>query len=70
MLCEFDYSLKPTPTIPLIDTTRERYATWLLKRYGLPWLYWRVMMRGRDVPFLGQPLIANPSATVQPGYAG
>lgn len=69
LLCEFDYSLKPTPTIPLIDTTRERYATWLLKRYGLPWLYWRVMLRGRDVPFLGQPLIANPSATAQPGYA-
>jgi sulfide:quinone oxidoreductase len=53
LLCEFDYSGKPTPTLPFIDTIAERYDTWLLKRYGLPWLYWNVMLRGRDVPFLG-----------------
>ncbi|HUY26734.1 MAG TPA: FAD/NAD(P)-binding oxidoreductase [Candidatus Binataceae bacterium] len=53
LLCEFDYSGQPTPTIPWINTIRERYDTWLLKRYGLPWLYWNVMLRGRDVPFLG-----------------
>jgi sulfide:quinone oxidoreductase len=53
LLCEFDYSGRPTPTIPWIDTIGERYDTWLLKRYGLPWLYWNVMLRGRDVPFLG-----------------
>jgi sulfide:quinone oxidoreductase len=53
LLCEFDYSGKPTPTLPLVDTIAERYDTWLLKRYGLPWLYWNVMLRGRDVPFLG-----------------
>jgi sulfide:quinone oxidoreductase len=53
LLCEYDYSGKPAPTIPLIDTMRERYSMWLLKRYGLPWLYWHVMLRGRDMPFLG-----------------
>jgi sulfide:quinone oxidoreductase len=52
LLCEFDYSGKPTPTLPLIDTFRERYDMWLLKRYGLPWLYWHLMLRGRSVPFL------------------
>jgi sulfide:quinone oxidoreductase len=30
----------------LIDTTRERYDMWLLKRYGLPFLYWHVLLRG------------------------
>ncbi len=69
LLCEFDYSLKPSPTIPLIDTMAERYDTWLLKRYGLPWLYWHVMLRGRDVPFLGQPVIAKAAGVAQPGYA-
>ena len=27
---------------------------WLLKRYGLPWLYWNVLLRGRTMPFLGE----------------
>ncbi len=69
LLCEFDYSLKPSPTIPLIDTLGERYDTWLLKRYGLPWLYWNVMLQGRDVPFLGQPVIAKAAGVVQPNFA-
>ncbi|MHB1712401.1 MAG: NAD(P)/FAD-dependent oxidoreductase [Acidimicrobiales bacterium] len=47
LLAEFDYSLAPHPTIPLIDTVRERYDMWLLKRYGLPAFYWNVMLRGR-----------------------
>ncbi len=45
LLAEFDYTGKPTPTLP-IDTMRERYSMWLLKRYGLPWAYWNLMMRG------------------------
>ncbi len=47
LLAEFDYTGKPTPTLPLIDTMRERRITWLLKRYGLPFLYWNLMLRGR-----------------------
>ena len=46
LLAEFDYGLAPRPSIPFIDTTRERSDMWLLKRYGLPAYYWRVMLRG------------------------
>ncbi len=46
VLAEFDYSGEPHPTIPFIDTARERYDMWLLKRYGLPFLYWNLMLRG------------------------
>ncbi len=46
VLAEFDYSLSPRPSIPVIDTTRERYDMWLLKRYGLPAFYWNLMLRG------------------------
>lgn len=47
LLAEFDYSLEPAPSIPFIDTTRERRDMWYLKRYGLPFLYWNLMLRGR-----------------------
>ena len=47
LLAEFDYDLKPTPTIPLINTMKPRYDMWLLKRYGLPALYWHGVLRGR-----------------------
>ena len=47
LLAEFDYSLTPHPTIPFIDTRRERYDMWLLKRYGLPYFYWHLMLQGR-----------------------
>lgn len=46
VLAEFDYSMRPAPTIPLIDTTRARRDMYLLKRYGLPALYWNLMLRG------------------------
>jgi sulfide:quinone oxidoreductase len=54
LLCELDYSGKPSPRVPWINTFRERYDMWLLKRYGLPWLYWNVLLRGRTMPFLGE----------------
>jgi sulfide:quinone oxidoreductase len=47
LLAEFDYELKPTPSIPLINTMKPRYDMWLLKRYGLPAMYWHGMLRGR-----------------------
>ena len=53
LLCEFDYTKNPTPTLPFIDTCKERYDMWLLKKYGLPWMYWNIALRGRTVPFLG-----------------
>ena len=48
LLAEFDYSLRPHPTLPLIDTTRERADLWWLKRSVLPAFYWHAMLRGRD----------------------
>jgi sulfide:quinone oxidoreductase len=47
LLAEFDYTMQPTPTIPLINTKRERRDMWYLKRYGLPFMYWNLMMKGR-----------------------
>ncbi len=47
LLAEFDYTMQPTPSIPIIDTTRERRDMWYLKRYGLPFLYWNLMLKGR-----------------------
>lgn len=46
LLAEFDYSGRPAPSIPLIDTVRERTDMWYLKRRGLPFLYWNLMLRG------------------------
>ncbi len=46
LLAEFDYELKPKPSFPLLDTMRPRYDMWLLKRHGLPALYWHGMLRG------------------------
>ena len=45
LLAEFDYDLRPAPSIPFINTQKERYDMYLLKRYGLPWMYWRVCPR-------------------------
>jgi len=47
LLAEFDYDQNPAPSIPLLDTTKERHDMWLLKRYGLPALYWHGMLKGR-----------------------
>ena len=47
LLAEFDYSMQPAPSIPLIDTTRSRKDMWYLKRYGLPFLYWNFILKGR-----------------------
>lgn len=31
----------------IMDTTKEQWSMWLLKKYGLPFLYWNRMMRGK-----------------------
>ena len=46
LLAEFDYSMQATPSIPFIDTTKERRDMGYFKRYGLPALYWHGMLRG------------------------
>ncbi len=47
LLAEFDYTMEPKPSFPVIDTTKERKDMWLLKKYGLPALYWNLMLKGR-----------------------
>lgn len=45
VLAEFDYSGEPTPSFPH-DSTKEKYSMWLLKVYGLPAMYWHLMLKG------------------------
>lgn len=47
LMAEFDYDLKPAPTLPLIDSGKERWSWYQFKRYGLPRFYWNAMLRGR-----------------------
>lgn len=47
LLAEFDYDNVPDPSFPFGFTHRERYSMFLLKRYGLPILYWKGMLKGR-----------------------
>jgi len=44
---EFDYEGRPAPSFPFLDTAKERHDMWLLKKHGLPRLYWNLMLRGR-----------------------
>ena len=46
VLAEFDYEMQPRETFPF-DQSKERYSMYLLKKRGLPLLYWQGMMRGR-----------------------
>ncbi|TWT60047.1 NAD(P)/FAD-dependent oxidoreductase [Rubinisphaera italica] len=46
VLAEFDYSGQPAETFPF-DQSRERFSMFLLKKFGLPALYWHGMLRGR-----------------------
>ena len=47
LLAEFDYTMRPHKTVPLIDTQKERRDMYLLKRYGLPFMYWNFLMKGK-----------------------
>ncbi len=46
LLAEFDYDLQPEPTFPLFDPTKPHRAYWYLKKYGLPFMYWNLMLKG------------------------
>lgn len=45
VLAEFDYDGNPQETFPF-DQSKERYSMYLLKKWVLPELYWRAMLRG------------------------
>jgi sulfide:quinone oxidoreductase len=46
LLAEFDYDLNVTPSLPLLDPTKPHRAYWYLKKYGLPFMYWNLMLKG------------------------
>lgn len=46
VLAEFDYDGKPKETFPF-DQSKERRSMYLLKRYVLPWLYWKKILPGK-----------------------
>ena len=47
LMAEFIYGGKPTPTLPL-DPRKERNLNWVIKKYGLPRLYWDYMLKGYE----------------------
>lgn len=49
MLAEFDYNLEPCETFPF-DQGRERRSMYWLKKYVMPIIYWRGLVRGRRWP--------------------
>lgn len=46
VMAEFDYDKNPEETFP-IDQSKERWSMWAVKKYGLPWLYWNLMLKGK-----------------------
>ena len=46
VLAEFDYDKHPVETFPF-DQSKERWSMYQLKKYVLPLLYWKGMLRGR-----------------------
>lgn len=54
VLAEFDYDGNFTPDPKLkwmfvFDSSKESWILWLLKKFGLPYLYWNKMMKGKEV---------------------
>lgn len=50
LLAEFKYDnvRDSDPMITtFVDTGKESYLMWLLKKYGLPFMYWQLMLKGR-----------------------
>jgi sulfide:quinone oxidoreductase len=46
LLAEFDHNNKLMPTFPL-DPVKERCSMWMFIRYGMPWLYWNRILKGK-----------------------
>ncbi|WP_029431724.1 NAD(P)/FAD-dependent oxidoreductase [Blastococcus sp. URHD0036] len=46
-LTEVDRDGRPSPSVPFVDPTKPRRATWWFDRYALPQVYWRRILRGR-----------------------
>ena len=46
LLAEFDYDFNLEPSFPLLDPTTPHRSYWYLKKYGLPAMYWNLMLKG------------------------
>lgn len=46
LMAEFDYDMNVRPTFPLLDPTKPHRSYWYLKKYGLPFMYWNLMLKG------------------------
>lgn len=46
LLAEFDYDFALKPSLPLLDPVKPHRPYWYLKKYGLPALYWNLMLKG------------------------
>lgn len=46
IMAEFDYDLKPLETFPVRQDV-ERYSMFLMKKYFMPFLYWKLMLKGQ-----------------------
>ncbi len=54
VLAEFDYdgNFTPDPKLKqmlIFDSSKEHWRLWVLKKYGLPYLYWNKMLKGKPV---------------------
>jgi len=54
VLAEFDYGNHFTPDpklkrLLISDSSKESWRLWILKKYGLPYLYWNKMLKGKEV---------------------
>ncbi len=50
VLAEFGYNnvRMSDPLISkFVDTTKENWSMWILKKYGLPYMYWNLMLKGK-----------------------
>lgn len=47
LMAEFIYGNKPKSSF-FFDTTKPRWSMYLLKHYVLPWIYWKLMLRGKS----------------------
>lgn len=46
LLAEFDYDFTLKPSFPLLDPVKPHRPYWYLKKYGLPAMYWNLMLKG------------------------
>ncbi|MBX7431491.1 NAD(P)/FAD-dependent oxidoreductase [Mycobacterium sp. Y57] len=46
LLAEFDYDFNLKPSVPLLDPTKPHRSYWYMKKYGLPAMYWNLMLKG------------------------